>query len=338
MALKVAFSGGPTTPAVTPTQQTALSTISSTVNYLHPVLQKFLQTIPSTVISSHPALIALASTHPTTVGTSGVANPATSSILSQILSLAKAPSASGLAALTTPGSSQTILAPPRNPTADALAMGGGAPASQVTPDALANYANAPKGPSGLYPNGTPIATSPPAPIGSPQPAGAPPTPGIPNPGMAASPNQPPPVSAQGAPPPIGNSAAPPPPGGTPPGSPGDTIQWGSLNGNSYSPGSGVKPGPFAMNHVPYGPELTGLSGYGGLITPNGTPVAMSNWQRLQLDPTSIARYNSYVSDIAGMNPADMAQIGASETGNKMADLKAPIRFSGVNVTPAPAGG
>ena len=94
-----------------------------------------------------------------------------------------------------------------------------------------------------------------------------------------------------------------------------------------------------MNHVPYGPELTGLSGYGGLITPNGTPVAMSAWQKMGLDPTSIARYNSYASDIAGMNPADLAQIGQSETANKMTSLTAPIKFSGYNdQIAAPAGG
>lgn len=90
--------------------------------------------------------------------------------------------------------------------------------------------------------------------------------------------------------------------------------------------SDIVSGPTAINHIPYGPELTGASGFGGLISANGTPVPMSQWQRTQLDPTSIARYNDYASSIAGVDPQDLQQIGTLETGNKMADLVAPKKF------------
>jgi hypothetical protein len=102
--------------------------------------------------------------------------------------------------------------------------------------------------------------------------------------------------------------------------------------------SGVAPGPLAMNHVPYGPELTGLSGFGGLITPNGTPVPMSQWQQTNLDPTSIGRYNSYVSDVAGMNPADLKQVGTSQTATQMPSLTPPTKFTPINPIPAASGG
>ena len=100
----------------------------------------------------------------------------------------------------------------------------------------------------------------------------------------------------------------------------------------------VVSGPIAPNHIPYGPELTGASGFGGLITPNGTPVPMSMWQRQQLDPTAIANYNDYLSSVAGVNPQDFQQIGTLETGNKMSDLKAPTRFNIPIPIGAPSGG
>lgn len=104
--------------------------------------------------------------------------------------------------------------------------------------------------------------------------------------------------------------------------------------------SDIVSGPSAVNHVPYGPELTGASGYGGLITPTGTPVPMSMWQRNQLNPTSISRYNDYASSVAGFNPQDLQQIGTLETGNKMTDLTAPKKFqtAAIPIGALPVGG
>jgi hypothetical protein len=82
--------------------------------------------------------------------------------------------------------------------------------------------------------------------------------------------------------------------------------------------------------LPLGPELTGASGFGGLVTQNGTPVAPSAYQQANLDPTSLEHYNSYVTDIAGFNPADFKQTGTNETGN-VAALAAPEKYTGPTV-------
>ena len=105
--------------------------------------------------------------------------------------------------------------------------------------------------------------------------------------------------------------------------------------------SGVIPGPRAINHVPYGPELTGLSGYGGLITPNGTPVVASEWQRQHLDPTSLANYDDYAGSIAGYNPADLKQLSDQMTGvlnENSPTIKAPIKFNLNIPVPGQGGG
>lgn len=105
--------------------------------------------------------------------------------------------------------------------------------------------------------------------------------------------------------------------------------------------SGIVPGPTAVNHVPYGPELTGMSGYGGLITPNGTPVVASEWQRQHLDPTSLGNYEDYAGSIAGYNPADLKQLSDTMTGvlnENSPTIKAPIRFNLSGQTPVPGQG
>lgn len=105
--------------------------------------------------------------------------------------------------------------------------------------------------------------------------------------------------------------------------------------------SGVIAGPTAINHVPYGPELTGMSGFGGLITPNGTPVAASEWQRQHLDPTSLGNYEDYAGSIAGWNPADLKQQSDQMTGvlnENSPTIKAPTKFDLSGAIPVPGQG
>jgi hypothetical protein len=94
---------------------------------------------------------------------------------------------------------------------------------------------------------------------------------------------------------------------------------------------------YLNNHVQYGPELTGLSGYGGLITPNGTPVVMSEWQRKQFDPTSIANYGDYAHTIAGWNANDLAFQSDKITGN-VGDATLPKNWAPIGIQPSPSGG
>jgi hypothetical protein len=284
--------------------------------FLHPILLAFLNSLPNPnlTIMQHPAFPILTQTHPDQTAVASYQAPPVGGFTPQ-------------PTLTSPTGFATAAAAPRtDPTASS--------AAQITP------VGTPAGSSGtdafgMKPNQLQ------APVGNP-------TPGVPNPAATASPNQPFPQTGPNASMPIGNSSM---IGQDMNSSPGmwnanprtlPPINFaGGPNGSNpnNANASGVMAGPQALNHVPYGPELTGLSGYGGLITPNGTPVAMSMWQKMGLDPTSISRYNSYVSDVAGMNPADLAQIGMSETSNKMTDLKAPIKFSGANnQIAAPAGG
>lgn len=100
-------------------------------------------------------------------------------------------------------------------------------------------------------------------------------------------------------------------------------------------------GPGMLNHLPYSPVLTGLSGYGATMTPNGTPVVMSNWQRSHLMPSSVSGpggYDDYAMQVAGWNPADLQALGTSITGNFGTDLAAPKNYAPISVNPSPSGG
>lgn len=132
--------------------------------------------------------------------------------------------------------------------------------------------------------------------------------------------------------------APPAPVGSTGGGTGGTGGGGAGAGGStpppYTPTGAYTVGgeTGATNHVPYGPELTGLGGFGALITQGGTPVAASMWQRNHLDPTSIAHYNSYLGDIAGFNPQDFLHYSQQETGSgAINNLPAPTKFGIDNV-------
>lgn len=290
--------------------------------YLSPILVDFLNSLPNPniVIQQHPAFPILVQSHPNPT-IAATANPTTGFT-------ANTPGSSG--ALTSASGLQATTSAPKAPS---TASGGTA----IGNPSVGFTANTPGSSGGLT-----STTTAPAPATNTRP----PTPGIPSTPVGQSPNQPLPMQGPNATPPIGNTGVinpnlPAPSGIQPSTQPAPPINYGTFNSatNKYALPQGVTAGPQALMHVPYGPELTGLSGYGGLITPNGTPVAMSVWQKNNLDPTSVARYNSYVSDIAGMNPADLAQIGQTETGNKMADLKAPLKFTGYNSqVAAPAGG
>lgn len=123
---------------------------------------------------------------------------------------------------------------------------------------------------------------------------------------------------------------------------GQTVNSGMMHGlgediNAAPMGFSPESKKYINNHVQYGPELTGLSGYGSLITPNGTPVVMSEWQKQQFDPTSIANYGDYAHAIAGWNPADLAQYGTRMTGN-VGDLSRPTNFAPIGIQPSPGGG
>lgn len=103
----------------------------------------------------------------------------------------------------------------------------------------------------------------------------------------------------------------------------------------------ISAGPGVLNHMPYSPVLTGLSGYGATMTRDGTPVVMSNWQRNNLMPSSISGpggYDDYAMQVAGWNPADLAALGKSVTGNFGVDLSAPKNYSAIPIAPAPGGG
>lgn len=98
-------------------------------------------------------------------------------------------------------------------------------------------------------------------------------------------------------------------------------------------------GPGVMNHVPYGRSLTGLGGQGAGMTANGTPVPLSGWQLANMDPSSIADYQSYVGSIAGWNPADLKQVGTSTTQpSGMPMLGAPKNFVPIQIQGGPGGG
>jgi len=314
-------------------------------NFLAPILQQFLATLPVLTITNHPAFQILVSTHPTYAPAVAATGPTQATTGTTSVSQSypyRSPANNPTAASAGPAQATGIYSqngiPRVLPTGttgplaglDSRAANSGAYISPVanTPSPVVNNAASAPAPGNIRP----------------------PTPGIPNPTMQQSPNQPLPQPGPNASMPIGNSGA---FGGIGRGGLGGgiggTLPWDANRGNTnQSPvnyigsnpnnanPSGVLSGPEALNHVPYGPELTGLGGFGGLITPNGTPVAMSAWQKMGLDPTSISRYNSYVSDVAGMNPADLAQIGMDETSNRMSDLKAPIRY--LPNTPIPAAG
>lgn len=200
-------------------------------------------------------------------------------------------------------------------------------------------------------------------IPTPQPAQQMPTPGIPANRTGAVANQPPPSPGIGSPIPIGNSASlgssvipgtfgPAPSGvGFPVGKgPQGIADFGppnSLAGQETThPPVPITPapetvvsGPMAQNHVPYGPELTGLDQLGGLITPNGTPVPLSMWQLAHLDPTSLANYQNYIDAIAGWNSADLQAIGKFITGPADGiNFTAPRKWNPIDITPAPSGG
>lgn len=312
--------------------------------YLHPILLAFLNSLPNPniVIQQHPAFPILAQTHPNT------------NIVASLGSMA--PGFNDPAqALTSASGVETTGTAPR---VDSTRSSGTQIASENAGPPLGSSGGSASGTLGTGGGPNTTGRSSGSQIfggNSPSPTNTPPTPGIPTPRTPGTGVQPAPKMGPNASPPIGNTSALPvnPPSTVAPqfstsGPSGIPVTGAGSAFNAQPPISGANPlnqntsgvvaGPQALNHVPYGPELTGLSGFGGLITPNGTPVAMSAWQKLALDPTSIARYNSYVSDVAGMNPADLAQIGQAETANKMADLKAPIKFAGIEPIAAPAGG
>lgn len=103
----------------------------------------------------------------------------------------------------------------------------------------------------------------------------------------------------------------------------------------------ILPGQGVLNHMPYSPVLTGLSGYGATMTRNGTPVVMSNWQRSHLMPSSVSGpggYEDYAMQVAGWNPTDLQALGnrASDFGSQ--GLVAPRNYAPFVVNPAPSGG
>lgn len=380
-------------------------------NFLSPIIAAAVRTVPNIThaIVTSPALPALVQTHPNpalitaALGTIAQTVPALSQAIAKIVQTPVAPapvipSADPYSpmdpmtgapvgprpldrAIPAPAPYQPIT----TPTPDALSMG-----VPPQPDpALVNYAaNAPKGPSGLMPNGQPLA---PAPIIPPQTA---------FPGKVADdvyvPQQPTPTpttttGSPGSTPAVGPGTAAPYPVGSQVGSPpqqqpptspfipppvmpiGPTLDqqqqwnpamgaqpvtpwmgrpspdgmylnpWGQWSGptNVHGLGQDVVAGPGVLNHVPYSPALTGLSQYGGLMTPNGTPVTMSNWQRANLNPSSISGpggYEDYAMQVAGWNPTDLANQGRNMTGSFGTDLSAPKNYAPIAINPAPAGG
>lgn len=120
--------------------------------------------------------------------------------------------------------------------------------------------------------------------------------------------------------------------------------YGQASGNNvvHSPfANDINAGPGVLNHMPYSPVLTGLSGYGATMTPDGTPVIMSNWQRSHLMDSSISGpggYDDYAMQVAGWSPTDLKGLGNSVTGNFATDLTAPKNYTPISVNPAPAGG
>lgn len=157
----------------------------------------------------------------------------------------------------------------------------------------------------------------------------------------------PPVSQSPVPPitsPVwGGTASVPPAWGGPVAPPSQNAYGQSINPNMvHQPTyNDVNAGPGVLNHMPYSPVLTGLSGYGATMTPDGTPVVMSNWQRSHLMPSSISGpggYSDYAMQVAGWNPADLQALGTSVTGNFGTDLSAPKNYAPIAINPAPSGG
>lgn len=136
-------------------------------------------------------------------------------------------------------------------------------------------------------------------------------------------------------------------GGTVPPSPPERNYYGqSVPGNIvHAPSyNDVVAGPGTLNPIMGAPGtnqgvLSGLSGFGATVTPNGTPVTMSAYQRQNLMPSSISGpggYNDYVKQVANWDPADLV----NQT-NKMMDsgnLTAAKHYAPINIQPAPAGG
>ena len=123
-----------------------------------------------------------------------------------------------------------------------------------------------------------------------------------------------------------------------------TNAYGQTNaaGVTHAPtNNDIVAGPGVLNHQNYSPTLTGLSGYGATITPNGTPVVMSQWQRAHLDPSSISGpggYDDYAMQVAGWSPADLQAKGQNLTGGFGTDLSAPKNYAPIPTNIAPAGG
>ena len=132
--------------------------------------------------------------------------------------------------------------------------------------------------------------------------------------------------------------------GPPVTAPTTTNAYGQTAGSNVmsSPGyNDIQAGQGVLNHMPYSPVLTGLSGYGATMTPNGTPVVMSNWQRSHLSPNSISGpggYDDYAQQVAGWSPADLQALGNSVTGGFGTDLAAPKNYAPITIPIAPAGG
>jgi hypothetical protein len=122
---------------------------------------------------------------------------------------------------------------------------------------------------------------------------------------------------------------------------GQSVPGNIVHAPSYND---VIAGPGTLNPIMGAPGtnqgvLRGLSGFGATVTPNGTPVTMSAYQRQNLMPSSISGpggYNDYVKQVANWDPADLV----NQT-NKMMDsgnLTAAKHYAPINIQPAPAGG
>lgn len=120
---------------------------------------------------------------------------------------------------------------------------------------------------------------------------------------------------------------------------GQTVSANTAHAPGYND---IIAGKGVLNHMPYSPVLTGLSGYGATMTADGTPVVMSNWQRSHLMPNSISGpggYDDYAMQVAGWNPADLQALGNNMTGDfGTTGLSAPKNYSPISINPAPSGG
>lgn len=107
----------------------------------------------------------------------------------------------------------------------------------------------------------------------------------------------------------------------------------------------VVAGPGTLNPIMGAPGtnqavLRGMTGFGATVTPNGTPVTMSAYQRQNLMPSTIASpggYNDYAKQVANWDPADLvANTNRMMDSGNLGGTKQ--RYAPISIQPAPAGG